>query len=184
MIVTENDDHRIKRLIRRTFKFTPKGVSDDEMYVAGLEGLWRAKERYCPSRGTWAQYSDILIQGAMIDYIRGYLPGSRRGRSRGHKALFPVSYDVENSDGQSLRETLPETKRVDAKIQESEAVDQLLEGLSLEERFIAKCIMIHGITQTVVAKAVGLQSSRVSQILQSLKIRIKINATRMLQLSS
>ena len=105
MQVTEQDAKRIRQLTVTVRPYVPTQVTGEELYVAGLQGLWEAHEKYNPRKGTWAKYSYTLIRGRMMDYVRGWMPGNR-GRSRGAPALFPVSYDLENSSVEQWLMTL------------------------------------------------------------------------------
>jgi RNA polymerase sigma factor for flagellar operon FliA len=79
-------DHSImvRSTAARLFPRLPNGISQDDLYSAGIIGLMDAIEKYKPSTGIpFHNYAKIRVRGAMLDEIRAmdWVPRSLRQKN-------------------------------------------------------------------------------------------------------
>lgn len=109
----------------------------------------------------------IAGRSAMIDYMR-----SQQGRrDRKRYWLHPLFTDAHQSE-----ETHPSNEPIVFPFDEVEFKDDLeriCQGMTREHKLITRMLLAGG-TQKQAARAIGLTESRISQIWQSLRARIRI----------
>ena len=76
-------DRFLNNLSRRISTAKKQRVSQDELYVASLQGVWQACERFDPTKKTkFMTSAQKRIRGAIIDYVREQDPLTRLERIR------------------------------------------------------------------------------------------------------
>jgi RNA polymerase sigma factor for flagellar operon FliA len=72
----------VRRLAMRIIRRVPQAVSMDDILSAGWLGLVEARRRRdaCPTEAQFEAYAAHRVRGAMLDYLRGLDPMSRRQR--------------------------------------------------------------------------------------------------------
>jgi RNA polymerase sigma factor for flagellar operon FliA len=74
----------IRMLARRIHRGLPRNVEIDDLYAAGLVGLWEAYGKFDPSKNVrFATFAQFRIQGAILDSLRANDWAPRRLRSEG-----------------------------------------------------------------------------------------------------
>lgn len=143
----------------------------------GFEGLMQAARRFDgsnfdPTRGTldtlFRSYAYPRIRGAVIDEVRRQTFVRRRGIERGIKfQMLSMDYQIEDGDGVFSFE-VGETTDPDAWI----AINDAMEVLDERETRIVLGFMV-GITGRELALDLGITESRVSQIAQGARAKLK-----------
>jgi RNA polymerase sigma factor (sigma-70 family) len=140
-----------EKLARIKSKRTPKCVQLDELLSAAYLGLTLAAHGFDDSRGVpFAAYAECRIKGSMCDYLRE-LKWVSRSDDR------TVS-SYERDDDNSLKDAIEDQP-------DSNEFDLMTESLKDSRRNILELYYVWGFTQKEIGSKIGVNESRVSQIL-------------------
>lgn len=145
---------------------------------SGLMGLMQAASRfdsseYDPERGTlqtlFRSYAYPRIRGAVIDEVRRQTFVRRRGIEQGiNFVMLSMDYELSEEDGSQLAFEVGEDIDFDIWLSFSEAMDTLDE----RETKVMLALMA-GVTGRELALDLGVTESRVSQIAQGARAKLK-----------
>jgi len=70
----------VDKLTRKLKRRTPPSVDRDELWAAGVRGLYAAADRFDARRASFAAFAYPHVQGAMLDYLRAvdHMPRNAR----------------------------------------------------------------------------------------------------------
>lgn len=163
-------------VVNRFIPRLPKTVSEEELYSAGMMGLWKASQSYDPSRGAeFKTYAYHRIRGAILDELRAldFLPRSMRDRAREEGVSAPAVVSLPTNDDGS--ETLVGEYAYEG-VENSDLHLALLSEMGkLPEkmRLVMHLYYQEGMKMLDIAKDLGLTESRVSQIHSNAVARLR-----------
>ena len=143
-----------------------------DLVQEGVVGLLEAQQRYVPGKvSSLAKFASRRIKGAMYDFVRAQIPGSRyQLRAPDILSLETPVFGDNDGDELTIGETLtsaddPERDAIEAERsrQLASAVDSLCE----RDRQVIRRLYFDGNEvpyQSTVARAFGVGASRISQI--------------------
>jgi RNA polymerase sigma factor (sigma-70 family) len=156
-LALERHEDLVRIAAARWDRKTPPAVSREELYAAGLVGLWFWAVRQDGREDGGRAYAAILVHGAIGDYIREcpWLTVSLRRRFVPDRVVFLIDDGVEIED----------LDRNAAWVEEVDELRAALRGLPKErDREILVDRWLRSKTQLEIADERGLTESRISQI--------------------
>ena len=135
----------------------PRCVPVEDLVSAGTLGLIAATDRFDPSRGlAFATYARHRVLGAMLDFLRDEDPLSRTARKT-EPAAIPVTISL---DQLTFEPAVHRQPRVEDRIDIANA----RKCLSARENIVVTMIYDHDRPAREIARLLGVNESRVSQI--------------------
>ena len=152
----------------------PPCVTLDDLIGAGTIGLIQAVDRFQPSRGLqFATYAKHRIRGAMLDFLREEDPLSRTERRRTRTAnasaaegALPTTISLEQLPAQEQRAYAP-ARCFSTRFADRVDLDRARQCLSERENRVISLLFDLDWQNRDVARELGVNESRVSQIKQS-----------------
>lgn len=168
---------------------TPRSVTEEELYVAGLEGLWQAATRYRRAGGaSFRTYARHRIKGAMLDWIKDQDWKPRLTRRRERVAM--KEYQARMAADPTTRERVPEfpeclslsmyderegtytdldltdrRPRAEVRVAARDELEYRVGRIrNARHREVARLLFIEGLSQRAVGERLGVSESRVCQV--------------------
>jgi len=179
-ILAEENQNLVHFVCRRYFNKHPGQNDYEDAAGAGMVGLVKAANYFCPERGTaFSTYAVFFIVAEMQRHFRDYqsaLGGIRIARSQkklGVKASVsslqsPVGAGKEDSTREVLLQDIiiemPDFSVVD--------FDLFLNSLTERERLVCK-LKLDGELQETIAKEIGIGQPQISRIISKIKEKYK-----------
>jgi RNA polymerase sigma factor (sigma-70 family) len=162
----------VRKIARRLSVRMPSSVTADELYVAGLCGLWHAAEAFDPASGVkFSTYAGQRIRWAMTDWLRDSdvkHGGTRRpnGRDRHTAPGVRQFAELPNPEGapDAEEEFIPSDGGQGA-VDARDAFDAMLRGLSRAAQLIVSACLCSGCTIAEAGRAVGFHQSQAGRVL-------------------
>jgi len=146
-------------------------IALEDLMQEGVVGLLQAQQRYVPGMvPSLAKFARRRIKGAMYDFVRAQIPGSR------HQLRAPeiLSLDVpicgEEGDELTIGETLTsvdDPERDVLRAEQSRVIGSAVDALPERERLVMRRLYFSGDDisyMTEVGREIGIGGSRVSQV--------------------
>lgn len=163
-------------VVNRFIPRLPGTVSEEELYSAGMMGLWKASQSYDSSKGAeFKTYAYHRIRGAILDELRAldFLPRSMRERAREEGVSAPAVVGLPtNEDGSEIllgedeKESVENTDLHSALLSEMRALPEKM-------RLVMHLYYQEGMKMLDIANDLGLTESRVSQIHSNAVARLR-----------
>ena len=137
------------------------GVTQDDLYAAGMVGLWEAAQRYDPSRNAkFSTFCVLRVRGAIYDWIRKASHGSRHD-PRENDSLDRVLFTSRRGRDVTHKDGLADGRKFETEMATDEFWDRIARGLSQTERAALELYYRHGETMKAVADRLGFCESRI-----------------------
>lgn len=161
----------VHKIIGRLIKRLPRSVSYDDLFAAGLVGLWRATQRFDPGNGAaFSTYATYCIESQAQDWLRAMDWVSRYARSQG-----VTTAQVNLSDRQWVRESIRVSTRPQRRLDEQDAFAHWANHSRLTrlESAVLWAVYYEGLLPTEVARRRQCSRSGISHLMRSALAKLR-----------
>lgn len=136
-------------------------IDVNDLFQAGLVGLWKAEENYAQKNGaSFRTYASIRVRGEMIDVVRKYCPLTKRMVKQKVPFFFTELQEYHHLSYELNTDNIDLYKAIEVVLEER------------EKRLVLKSL--EGYYNKEIGRIEGIGESRVSQIIKIAVEKIKI----------
>ena len=151
------------------------GSFEDDLFQEGMTGLLQAATRFDPAvNESFKRYAYARVRGAMVDWFRKFLPGSR-SQSGPFRALFVDSLDrkIDKTDRQGIPLTVGQLVGKNGGEARTRFWILCCEVLDTKELRIIEHVYFEKGTAKALREELGLSASRISQYHSKAKLKLR-----------
>jgi RNA polymerase sigma factor for flagellar operon FliA len=175
----------VRAIARHLSEHLPLQVDIEDLEQEGVLGLMDAVKRFDPSQNVpFVSYAKFRIRGAIIDYLRSIDPLSRDTRRKVKQAESDFGKTISLDATTEHRDTALKESRIVAdpkplelenlmRAEESAAIDRAIAKLKPRWQEAVRLYYFEGLSMKEAGAQMGLNESRISQILRKVRETIK-----------
>jgi RNA polymerase sigma factor (sigma-70 family) len=159
-------------IARKIARQAPRFIDPDELFAAGLVGLWHACQRFCAASGcSFKSYAFSRIRGAIYDWLRDAYQGRRLWLSRAGGPPIPLS-QLE-SPLCPLEFVAPRSEEFVKQVDEADLVRFALRALGCRHRRVVQLFYFEYHSTLAIAQRLKCAESSVFRLLCEARARMR-----------